>query len=50
MKKGKHMNNNSDIRPQLTKIAAKNNWIIWKLSEQEANLEDVFHQLTHEAK
>lgn len=34
------------LQPQLSKLIAKNNWTIWKLIEQESNLEDVFAKLT----
>jgi ABC-2 type transport system ATP-binding protein len=34
------------IQPALAKLAAREKWIIWKLSEEETHLEDVFHQLT----
>ena len=34
------------IQPDLTKLAGKNNWTIWKLAEPESNLEDIFHKLT----
>jgi len=34
------------IQPELSQLAAKNNWIIWKLTEEEKQLEEVFHELT----
>ncbi|MBT3356471.1 ATP-binding cassette domain-containing protein [bacterium] len=34
------------IQPEISKIANKNNWIIWKLVEKEQNLEDIFQDLT----
>ncbi len=33
--------------PKLSEIATKNKWIIWKLSEKEEKLEDVFYKLTN---
>lgn len=36
------------IQPALSQLAAKNNWIIWKLAEEEKQLEEVFHLLTQE--
>lgn len=36
----------ASIQPQLSQLAAKNNWIIWKLTEEETPLEEVFHLLT----
>ncbi len=36
----------SKIQPQLSQKAAKLGWIIWKLTEEEKQLEDVFHVLT----
>lgn len=36
------------IQPQLAQAAARNKWIIWKLTETEHHLEDVFYQLTKE--
>jgi len=35
-----------ELQPHLSRLAAKHHWTIWKLSEQESSLEDVFHQLT----
>lgn len=34
------------IQPQLTQIAAKNKWTIWRLVEPENSLEDIFQKLT----
>ena len=34
------------IQPQISKIANKNGWVIWKLIEKEQNLEDIFQELT----
>ncbi len=34
------------LQPILTKLAAKNDWVIWSLSPQTANLESIFHTLT----
>lgn len=36
------------LQPHLTKIAGSKSWTIWKLVEEERNLEDVFHNLTKE--
>jgi len=36
----------SKIQPELSKKSAKLGWIIWKLTEEEKQLEDVFHKLT----
>ncbi len=35
---------NKEIRPELTKLASKNNWVVWQLSMQDA-LEEVFEDL-----
>ena len=37
---------NADIRPVLSQAAHQHGWIIWKISEDERGLEDVFRQLT----
>lgn len=34
------------IQPAISKLATKNGWIIWKLTEEEKPLEEVFHLLT----
>lgn len=34
------------IQPELSKIANKNGWVIWKLFETQQNLEDIFQDLT----
>jgi len=34
------------IQPEISKMAQKNNWTIWKLIEKEQNLEDIFQNLT----
>jgi ABC-2 type transport system ATP-binding protein len=36
----------SKIQPELSKKSAKLGWTIWKLTEEEKQLEDVFHTLT----
>jgi len=36
------------VQPEISKLAAKNKWIIWKLVEEEKNLEEVFGELTRE--
>lgn len=35
-----------DIQPELSKLIAKNKWVVWKLVEKENQLEDVFQALT----
>lgn len=37
---------NADIRPQLSRFAQQNNFLILSLSMEETKLEEVFHQLT----
>ncbi len=37
-----------EIQPEISRLAAKNNWVIWKLTEQENKLEDIFAELTME--
>ncbi len=39
-------NSKNLIQPQISKQAHKNDWIIWKLNQEEQNLEDIFRQLT----
>lgn len=39
-------NDNADIRPQLSRFAQQNNFLILSLSMEETKLEEVFHQLT----
>ena len=34
------------LQPELSKIAAKEKWILWKVMEEEHHLEEVFHELT----
>ncbi|MEA1925762.1 MAG: ATP-binding cassette domain-containing protein [Patescibacteria group bacterium] len=36
------------LQPELSRLAQKNNWIVWKLVEKEYKLEDIFQQLTEE--
>ncbi|MFC1751500.1 ABC transporter ATP-binding protein [Pseudomonadota bacterium] len=38
------------IQPELTKLAGRNKWTIWRLAEPESNLEDIFHKLTTKPK
>lgn len=40
------INRTSKIQPELSKKAAKLGWVIWKLNEEEKQLEDIFHTLT----
>lgn len=37
-----------ELRPEISKLIRQNNWIIWKLAEEERKLEDVFYKLTAE--
>lgn len=37
-----------EVRPEISKLIRQNGWILWKLSEEECKLEDVFHKLTSE--
>lgn len=37
------------IQPELSKKAAKLGWVIWKLTEEEKHLEDIFHILTEQS-
>lgn len=39
-------NESVDLRPEISKRASENRWIIWQLAEQEQKLEDTFHKLT----
>lgn len=34
------------IQPEISKVASKYGWVIWKLIEKEQNLEDIFQDLT----
>jgi ABC-2 type transport system ATP-binding protein len=34
------------IQPDISKLASENGWVIWRLAEEERQLEDVFHILT----
>lgn len=35
-----------ELQPQISKFARENSWIIWKITEEEKSLEDIFHVLT----
>jgi len=35
-----------ELRPDISRLAAANGWIIWNLGEKEFKLEDIFHKLT----
>lgn len=35
-----------NLQPKISSLAAQNNWIIWKISEEETKLEDIFQLLT----
>lgn len=39
---------NAKIQPELSKHAAKHGWILWKIAEEERQLEDIFHALTED--
>lgn len=34
------------IQPEISRLARGNNWVIWKISEEEFGLEDIFRKLT----
>jgi len=40
------LNENIKIQPEISRIARENNWVIWKLVEENMMLEDVFRELT----
>lgn len=35
-----------ELQPEISKLARERNWIIWKILEEEHNLEDIFQSLT----
>lgn len=35
-----------DLRPEIFKLAKKNNWVLWELYERQPTLEDIFRELT----
>ena len=37
---------NTALQPEISKLAHKNKWVIWKLTEEKRHLEDVFAELT----
>ena len=39
-------NSKKDLRPQLFELAKQNNWTILSLSQEQQDLEEIFHQLT----
>lgn len=41
-------NQSVELRPEISKLARDRNWVIWKLTEEEHKLEDIFHKLTSE--
>ncbi len=41
-------NRSNVLQPEISRLAQKNNWIVWKLIEKEYGLEDIFQQLTKE--
>ena len=38
----------TEIRPEISRLARENHWTIWELREEEHKLEDIFHKLTSE--
>ncbi len=36
----------TEIRPEISRLVARNGWIIWRLAEQRMSLEEVFKELT----
>ena len=36
----------TDIRPEIFRLAKRRDWVLWELHEERARLEDVFHRLT----
>lgn len=36
----------AEIQPALSALIRQHKWVVWKLQEEEQNLEDIFHQLT----
>jgi len=40
------MSEKAVIQPELSRLSRENNWIIWKLTEEEKGLEEVFQELT----
>jgi ABC-2 type transport system ATP-binding protein len=36
----------TSLQPELSKLIAKNRWVVWKLAEAESDLEDIFAKLT----
>ncbi len=36
----------SEVQPLIAELSHKHKWVIWKLQEEEQNLEEIFHQLT----
>ena len=39
--------NEIELQPQISQLARQHNWTIWKMNEQEHQLEDIFHKLTN---
>ncbi|QQS15782.1 MAG: ATP-binding cassette domain-containing protein [Candidatus Moraniibacteriota bacterium] len=39
---------NREIRPDISKLAWKHHWILWDMHEEERKLEDIFQELTKE--
>lgn len=35
-----------ELQPEISHLAREHNWVIWKLTEEEKSLEDIFHVLT----
>lgn len=38
----------TEIRPEISRLAHENHWTTWELREEQHKLEDVFHKLTNE--
>ena len=38
----------NQLQPEISRLVSANNWVVWKLNEQEHNLEDIFQKLTKE--
>lgn len=38
----------NQLQPEISRLVSANNWVVWKLNEEEYNLEDIFQKLTKE--
>ena len=43
------VNKSAQLQPEISRIAREKNWTIWRLTEEEQKLEDIFHKLTNES-